>query len=203
MLYRKHTIIISFILLMSICLGGCMRDEENEQDAVEWREQAEELAVTYIEEKYGFTPEVIDSKSNNNDSVVPPSKYISQTIITLSYKDDTFIVVADGSDSTTENVLDNYQAEEIRKAFQDYLSEYFHTPVHDVYLETGRSATIPGKEFNMQYNFFHEYYDGTNLEELLAKYAITAYAKVVGDVDLEELSHISKDSLIFQAKQSC
>ncbi len=200
MIHKKHTNLVWMVLFMCICLTGCMRDEENEQDATEWREQAEELAVTYIEEKYGFTPEVVDSKSNNNDSVVPPSKYIPQTIVTLEYKDETFIVVADGSKSTTEKVIDNYQAEEIRYAFQEYLSEYFQVPVYDIYLEAGRSVTIPGKEFNMQYNFFHEYYDGTNLEELLTQHAIRAYVKIVDNVSLDEFTSLTEDSVVFHPK---
>ncbi len=200
MICRKHIILILLVLFTGMCLTGCMRDEENEQDATKWREQAKELAIQYIEEKYGFTPEVIDSKSNNNDSVVPPSKYIPETVVTLEYKDETFIVVADGSKSTTEKVIDNYQAEEIRNAFQEYLNEYFQVQVYDVYIEAGRSVTIPGKEFNMQYNFFHDYYDGTNLEELLTKHALRAYVKIVDDVSLDDFTLHTKDSIVFHSK---
>lgn len=200
MIYKKHTNLVWMVLFMCICLTGCMRDEENEQDATKWREQAEELAIKHIEEKYGFTPEVVDSKSNNNDSVVPPIKYIPETVVTLEYKDETFIVVADGSVTTTEKVIDNYQAEEIRNAFQEYLCEYFQVPVYDVYIEAGHCVTIPGKEFNMQYNFFHEYYDGTNLEELLTKHALRAYVKIIDDVSLDEFKLLTKDSIVFHSK---
>ena len=200
MIHKKHTTFVWMILFLCICLTGCMRDEENEQDATEWREQAEELAVTYIEEKYGFTPEVVDSKSNNNDSVVPPSKYIPETVVTLEYEDETFIVVADGSKSTTEKVIDNYQAEEIRNAFQEYLNEYFQVPVYDVYIEAGRCVTISGKDFNMQYNFFHEYYDGTNLEELLTQHALRAYVKIADDVNLDDFTLLTEDSIVYHPK---
>lgn len=200
MIYKKPAIIILLILSMCTCLTGCLRDEENEQDAAMWREQAEELAIRHIEEKYGFTPDVVESKSNRDASVVPVSNYVPQTIVTMSYMDQAFLVVADGDDETTDKVLDNYQAEEIRMAFQDYLNEYLQIPVYDVYLEAGRSVTIPGEEFDMQYNFFNEYYDGTNLEEILTKYSIKAYVKMVGNINLNELTTISRDSLVFHSK---
>ena len=153
MLYKKKGLKIISIILMCMFLTGCGKDEEAEKEAAAWREQAEEIAISHIEEKYGFTPSVVSSKSDQDENIVPVSHYVPQTVVTMSYMDQTFTVIAEGDDTTTDKVVDNYQEEEIRSAFQEYLSEYLETPIYDVYLETGRSISVPGEELDIQYYF--------------------------------------------------
>ena len=198
---NKKNILICLMagLMMFACMMGCAGKEENEKEAAGWRKQAEKLAVLHVEEKYGFTPTVVESKSNLSDSVVPVSRYIPQTVVTMSDEDRTFYVVADGEDTTTENVLDNYQAEELSDAFKDYLSDYLQMPVYDVCLEGGISVTVPGTDFHMEHNFFNKYFDGANLEEILTNNSLRAYVKMVGDINLDEVAMVPKDSWIFHS----
>lgn len=198
---NKKNVLICLVtaLMMCACLMGCAGKKENEREAAGWRKQAEELAVSHMEEKYGFTPTVVESKSNRSDSVIPVSRYIPQTVVTMNYKDKTFLVVADGDDTTTENILDNYQAEELSDAFKDYLCDYLQMPVYDVYLEGGISVTVTGEDFHMEYNFFNGYFDGSNLEEILTNNSLRAYVKLVGDINLDEVTMMPKDSWIFHS----
>jgi len=199
-LYKKNGLKILSVILICMFLTGCGKNEEAGKEAETWREQAEEIAISHIEEKYGFTPSVVSSMSGRDENIVPVSHYVPQTVVTMSYMDRTFTVIAEGDDTTTDKVLDNYQEEEIRSAFQEYLSEYLETPIYDVYLETGHSISVPGEELGIQYYFFHEYYDGTNLEEMLTNSSIKAHVKLVGDINLDELVLNSGDEMIFQYK---
>jgi len=199
MFHKRWRILLAPVILC-LCLVGCAASEEKEKEAAAWRGQAEELAITYIEEKYGFTPQVVDSKSDLKENIVPVREYDSRTLITMMHEDRTFIVLADGDEKTTEHIIDNYQEEEIIENFQAYLSEYFEVPVYDVHLESADFVTIPGDRFDLQYNFFHEYYDGTNLEELLTKHALRGHAKLVGDITLDDWTFKEKDSVVFHEK---
>ena len=95
---NKVFLLLAFIVIC-VFLTGCsvadlFRSKENEEEAEKWREQAEKLAIEHIEQKYGFTPTVEKVQSNQDDSPFINFDYTSESLITMSYADVVFEVVA-------------------------------------------------------------------------------------------------------------
>lgn len=69
MLMKKRFVKSCLLLIGALCvLTGCESEEERKQAEL-WRAQAEKNAVTYIEEKYGFEAQVIDSESQKTSGL--------------------------------------------------------------------------------------------------------------------------------------
>lgn len=187
-------------MAMCVCLTACLPGKEERQQAAAWRKAAETIAVKYIEEKYGFTPEVLESKSMKQDNVVPVVKYEPETVVTMSYNGQEFYVLANGEDLSAQDAMDNYQEDEITSAFLDYVNQMMQVPVYDVELESGYEVSIPGSAYNLQYNFYRDYFDGTDLETFLTRRAFRAHVKVVGETDLDSVSYLLENYLLSYPK---
>jgi len=197
---KKRGILVFATIAFCACLSACLPSKEERQQAAAWRKGAETIGIKYIEDKYGFTPTVIDSKSMKQDSVVPVVKYEPETVITMSYGGREFFVLANPEDTAAEDVLDNYQSTEIISAFKNYANEELQLSIYDVYMEAGNTVSVPGSDYNLQHNFYHDYFDGKNLEDLLSEHSFRVHLKVLGENDLEMVASISEDSLLSNSK---
>lgn len=200
---NKVFLLLAFIIIC-VFLTGCsvadlFRSKENEEEAEKWREQAEKLAIEHIEQKYGFTPTVKKVQSNQDDSPFINFNYTSESLITMSYADVVFEVVAYGTEETTDYVYDNYQVSEIYEDFSQYLIEYIGIEPYDITLQAGyelywlETHDIT-TDYTSKYNFFHDYYDGTNLDALLSFSKI--YVKIIGDINIDEATLATAEDIL-------
>lgn len=82
-------------------------------------------AVSYIEEKYGFTPEVIsiEAQTKNSDPIPSTKEYNGYVDVKLKYNDKNFVVNIYGRNES-KNGVDNYQQEEIISSLLNIINQY-------------------------------------------------------------------------------
>lgn len=191
---KQQIVVLMCAMLSAFLLTGCVSEEEKQQ-AAEWRAQAEENAVAYIEDKYGFEAEVIDSETQKVSGLLSAT-YISKTLVKMEYEGKEFSVLIDGEDEFMDDAADNYQKDEVRDAFAKRVCQFLH-------VQPDRLRMCMGANKDAQFNngdefydcFFHTYYDGDNLEEVMMEYPVVCIAEIVGDTDLDEACEENDDSL--------
>lgn len=165
-------------LLLLLVITGCGLSDEEKQKREEYFAQAKENAVKYIEDKYGFTPEIGTAKCTFDNSDNFASSCNEEIIVNAKYNDKWFEVLIDGSNSTNKG-YDNYQLEEISKDILDIISNDFGMPY----------------EYNFYYGYdYHEYegmidtyYNGNNLQEIIGTKYFGAILKYVDEDNFEIL----------------
>ena len=175
-------------------LTGCESEEERKQAEL-WRAQAEKNAVTYIEEKYGFKAQVIDSESQKTSGMFSVKK-TSKTLVTMEYEGKQFCVLSFGQDEYKDEATDNYQKEELLAAVEGEVTSLFGVKPDSLDVRGGdnQSSTVENSEAFCDM-FFRTYYDGTNLEEVLTEEVFYCLAEYIGDIDLDNLYEQNKTSL--------
>lgn len=192
----KRRIVKSCLWLMSVLclLTGCISEEERAQ-AEAWRKQAEKNAVVYIEEKYGFEAEVVDSQTQAVGELFG-KRLTSMTLVTMEHEGKQFRVLCDGEDDYMDEAADNYQKTELVSAVKEEVTAVFGAEPDFFDVSGGKNeyADIDNSEefFDMYYS---TYYDGTNLEEVLTEEILYCCAEFVGDMDLEQLYEQNKTPL--------
>lgn len=187
---------ILIVLMSLLCLGlcGCIfgSSSDNKKAAVAWREQAEENALVYIKDKYGFVPDVIDSYSYHDNTYY----YYSDTLVKMSYNNKEFYVFAAGNGVGNSRSADNYQQEEIYNAFLKEIETILGCEPDQLQLCLGEIPTCLGEEY---YNvfMFQEYFDGNNLQSVLTERSIICVAQIVGDYDFETLKMTVEENELF------
>lgn len=192
---KKNKSMAALLLGMTaLLLTGCISEEERAQ-AEAWRKRAEENAITYIKEKYGFNATVIESKSQRVSDLFAPH-FTSETLVTMEYDGEQFKVLSFGEDEYMDEATDNYQKDEITAAYKEEVTKLFGVEPDDFALEGGANGDAPSYNDEEFYDmFFREYYDGTNLEEVMLEHIVNAVAEYVGDLDLETLYEQNKTPL--------
>lgn len=189
----KYSFVISMIAIIMF-LTGCISEEERAQ-AEAWRAQAEKNAVSYIEGKYGFKATVLDSETQKTESLFS-AQFTSKTLVTMEYNGKQFRVLAFGEDGYMDETTDNYQKAELLAAVEEEVTTLFGV-APDVFEVAGGdneyATTVNSDEFYDMY--YHTYYDGTNLEEVLAEEIFYCLAEYVGDIDLDNLYEQNKTPL--------
>ena len=175
-------------------LTGCESEEERKQAEL-WRAQAEKNAVTYIEEKYGFEAQVLDSESQKVSDLLFTKK-TSKTLVKMEYKGNQFCVLSFGKDEYMDEATDNYQKEELLAAVEDEITSLFGVKPDFLDVRGGDNqfdTDVNSEEFCDM--FFRTYYDGTNLEAVLTEEVFYCLAEYIGDIDLDNLYEQNKTSL--------
>ena len=116
----KSVKLTALLLCCSLLFSACDSKEQKAENEKNLR-QAEKNAVAYIEEKYGFTPEIIESELERYGSLFG-SLPESTAMVRMSYNNKEFSVYIDGESKNTDGA-DNYQQEEIISALTEKLSE--------------------------------------------------------------------------------
>ena len=180
--------------MTALLLTGCISEEERAQ-AEAWRKQAEKNAVEYIEEKYGFEAKVLESETQKRSDLFG-AKLTSTALVTMEYDGKQFNVLSDGADEYTDEASDNYQKEELVAALKEEVTALFGVKPDSFDVMGGDnedSADVNDEAFFDM--FYHIYYDGTNLEEVLTSEPLYCLAEYVGDVDLDGLYEQNKTAL--------
>ncbi len=192
---NKSKILIMLMCLLCFGLCGCIMGSstsDNKKAAVAWREQAEENALVYIKDKYGFVPDVIDSYSYHDNTYY----YYSDTLVKMSYNNKEFYVFAAGNGVGNSRSADNYQQEEICNAFIKEIENILGCVPEQLQLCLGEVPTCLGEKY---YNvfLFQEYFDGNNLQSVLTERSIICVAQMVGDYDFETLKMSVEENELF------
>ncbi len=185
----KKRKITALLLCCSLLLSGCDSKEQKAENEKNLR-QAEKNAVAYIEEKYGFTPEIIESELERYGGLfgsIPEST----AMIRMSYNNKEFSVYIDGETKNTDGA-DNYQQEEIISALTKKLSEKAENAkgivgeIRSINIDGGKAKDFrPTVEWNCE-NLYSEYFDGENFAEVFGDNRCNITADYV-DADLISL----------------
>ena len=184
---KKRFWSICLILITSVwLLTGCISAEERAQ-AEEWRKQGEKNAVTYVKQKYGFEAEVVSSDTQKVSDLFG-ARLTSKSLVTMEYDGKEFGVLIEAEQSRMDEAADNYQKEEVEEAFTKEVTKLLGTSPDRINMKGGDNVDGWGKNGDAFYNmYFHEYYDGENLEELICEYRFYCVAETLKDIDLDSL----------------
>lgn len=185
---KKQILIIISVGIMVVSGCGYSMGEKSEMRSYE--KQGKKNAIAYIEEKYGFTPEVISVKTEKSHIVNPgllfpefdfsPSA-TGNVYVQMEYEGRAFAVFISGEEKTSQG-CDNYQMPEILKGIGAKLQECTSGTILDVDFAYGHRKTI--WESAKENGFVQGYYDGTNLEEVFGNYKVEMVVHLVdGDID--------------------
>lgn len=171
---KKLILLIALIMSVSVVTGCSYREYAVKHNP---EKIAEEDAVEYIREKYGFYPEVKNS-GNVVDYGLADWEHISDIIVRMSHDDKDFTVIVDlGSESSY--CKDNYQQEEIKYALDEYIGSNIDN-VCNIYIDS-RNLTGLKDIFLNKNNFF----DGKNLDDIMESVCPEMVVCLVG----ADLSH--------------
>ena len=152
----KKTLFRLFCLsILCFCLTGCFESSEEKQKRQEYFNQAKENAVSYIQKKYGFTPEVGTAKCTYDNSDSFSSNCTGMIIVNAKHNGKWFEVLINGTMSTDEG-SDNYQYEQISNDIINLIASDFSQPYkYKIYYGYDGDGIID------------TYYDGNNLSNIM------------------------------------
>lgn len=119
--------ILALLVMSSIVFIGCGYTKEEQELMDKYEEIGESNAIKYVENKYGFTPKVIETKNTYNEPGIVPdfSPMANGTVlVTMEYGDKEFEVEITGEEESLDGA-DNYQKEEILAYLNDYVVEHY------------------------------------------------------------------------------
>ncbi len=165
----KKTKITTLLLCCSLLFSACDSKEQKVENDKNLR-QAESNAISYIENKYGFTPEIIESELERQAGLFGSSPDTT-AMIKMSYNGKEFSVYIDGKDKNTEGA-DNYQQSEIISALTEKLThvceneDWYAGDIKSINVDGGMVQDFyPDVEWNTK-NLYSEYFDGDNFAEI-------------------------------------
>lgn len=142
--------------------------EMQEQEKLEYEAfitAIEENAITYVQKKYGFTPEITETVQDRNYQIFG-SIPLNMGLVYMTYDGKDFCVYYD---LDTDLGYDNYQYEEIYVALEDMFRRNgagYEKMIVDYWGDV-RNVEYDAIEDDCE-NLFHIRYDGSNLGEVLA-----------------------------------
>lgn len=152
----KFLFVIPIILLLNFC--GYTKEEK--KLIKEYETQGKENAINYIEDKYGFTPNIVKIEAIKEDPYMipdfstPPTGRVS---LELSHNNKKFIVEIQGDRKTIDGG-DNYQYEEIESDILEIIKKDTNMDPYKHSINFGIFTTK---------NLINEYYNKDNLNELI------------------------------------
>ena len=124
---RKKWLLILSMLTCSLSLSACAHYTEEELQLMEeYEKTGEENAIAYIEEKYDFTPTVLDvdcvtmGHEFDIDFTPPPTGDVFVKMQDDKSEEEFWVYVT-GKEPSLEDCYDNYQHEEIDTAIEEQL----------------------------------------------------------------------------------
>ena len=150
-------------LLYMLCACGDSAEQKrlNEQHIA----NAKKNAQNYIIEKYGFTPEIKDAVLEREYLWIGSSP-LTTVFVRMEYEGKSFGVYIDGGTANTDG-YDNYQAEEIQEALRAEC-EAMLPGVRHIFMDSNEVDTAYDSIEDECINMHHQYFDGTNVAEILS-----------------------------------
>jgi len=162
---KSVAVLLAFTVLST--LVGCVSKEQrkiNEDNS----SRAEENALAYIEEKYGFEADVIETEVDSYGGLFGPT-FNGYVFVTMEYDDTEFTVYIDGEEENTDG-RDNYQQETITDEIKDRLNEIVDAKCDDFIIYN--TFDTESSDEHKYYLMTEEYYDGENLDDILDSDAV-------------------------------
>lgn len=169
---------VGFVLSINlITLSGCFYSLDEMGIMNEYKKIAKENAIAYVEEKYGFTPDVLDAECEKAevpwayDQTPEPTGYVYVKLYDKT-EETVFWVYATGMEESTTECYDNYQYTEIENFVYEQVETMLEVDAGHIDLaygvngDAGRIINAEGAA-DMEYGLVHDYFDGTNLSTVL------------------------------------
>ena len=178
----KKNILTVFIICLLLLLTGCnLLSYEGKKEIKKWEKHAKENALIYVKEKYGFNAKItkIVPEYNYGPESGKPISGTGIIFVHMKYNKRNFVVGINGDKVTTDGA-DNYQMPDILK---------------DLKKEIKNVTNKDYKRFNLRYGFFKrdnnglisDYYDKSNLKEILKENYSELVIEYLNNVNLSEL----------------
>lgn len=180
-------ILLGTVTVILFIVAGCGYTKEEKALMANYEKVAKENAVNYIEEKYGFTPEVKGTTVLKVDSGPVPDFTPNPTgmiKVHMSYNGYMFDVKISGEESTTEGV-DDYQREEIAQAFTERLSDEMDIDIVSIDVRYTDDNLLEGVFTDVD----------SLLEELKDRNLISIVVKTMDDISEENVQDIAYDGV--------
>lgn len=164
---NKKIFLSLFIGILMLGLTGCGDKEKTQIEKL-----GSSNAISYIEEKYGFTPEVISAEAQikNSDPIPSIKEYNGYVDVKLKYNNKNFVVNIDGR-KESKNGVDNYQQKEIISSLLNTINQYKGSHYSYSFTYGNYKNNTYKVEENVIYT--NKYYDGTNIKDFLETMTLT------------------------------
>lgn len=163
-------------LIWLLCLPMTKEGKEQQKRHESFCELVNHEAISYIEEKYGFTPEITGTIQEHQRQIFG-YQYFDRGIAYMTYDNRDFHVCYDDE---ADICYDDYQYEEIYAALEEIFRANgagYEKMIVDAWGDVRVSIDNEFEEASQ--NLFHTYYDGRNLAEMLTERGFTAAEKYV------------------------
>ena len=154
----KYSVLLLTLAIAASFMTACDSKEEKESIA-KWEAQASRNAKAYIQQKYGFTPEITGTSVDRITGMfrLAPT---SDVFVEMLYNDRDFTVYITGFQESTDG-RDSYQSPDIKQALFDLINdEKDGLQVLDIY-PNYKTRLTPDEPL------YSTYFNGSNLAELL------------------------------------
>lgn len=157
-------------------------------------EQAKKNTYYYIKNKYGFKPKIIDVDLDmEHESMSYKTGY---AYVKAKYEEKEFNVVIP-SDRKSIKGADDYQKKEISEAIvNNIISEIGKVPYTYIINSYSSINKKLGNEYiNRDVNCIRDYYNGTNILEIIENNEFYVWLSYLEDLDLKKLENVGDDSI--------
>lgn len=178
----KTTAVAFATAVALISLVSCGDSEEQKKLNKQYIETAKTNAMNYVQDKYGFEPEITDAVQERQYGMFS-STPLTTVYVRMNYNNRNFGVYIDGAGTNTDG-YDNYQQEDL----YEYVKEYIPEPM-DIELKGGYVSTSYDSFEAECVNMYRTYFDGTNIAEMFGEKGCDIYARYIN----EDFSEISTD----------
>lgn len=193
---NSRIMVMVFILsLMPVLLCACGYSTEEKKHVKEIARLGEENAVSYIKEKYGFTPEVIDveicREREEGSSFPPATGYVS---VAMSYQDEKFNVYITGEEQTLKGA-DDFEYGVITQDAKEYFEALLGYKIYDIYLQYRENelSGIPYLE-EQEDNLLNERYEAHSFEDFLQQHPMNIRIDDTLNQDLTSLENMNPEA---------
>ena len=170
----------AFAAAALITLTSCGDSEEQKELNRQYIATAKTNALNYIQDKYGFEPEITDAVQEREYGMFS-STPLTTVYVRMNYNNRNFGVYIDGASKNTDG-YDNYQQEDL----YEYLKSFIPEPI-DMELKGGVISTSYDDFEKECVNMYQTYFDGTNIAEMFNEKGCSIYARYI-DKDFSEIS---------------
>ena len=179
--------IILSVVMAAIVLTGCDSKEQKKLNK-QYISTAKSNAVKYIEDKYGFTPEVRSAEQEREYGWIN-STPLSTVYVRMNHDGRDFGVYIDGATDNTDG-SDNYQSKDIADYFCTAIADITGKPVQ-LTLKGGMVQTSFDPIENECINMYSESFDTSAPEEFFSRSRCSVLAEYVNT----DISSIKKKDL--------
>lgn len=175
----KLTAVVFATAVALISLTSCGDSEEQKKLNQQYIATAKSNALNYIQDKYGFEPEITDAVQEREYGMFS-STPLTTVYVRMNYNNRNFGVYIDGASKNTDG-YDNYQQEDLC----EYVRKFIPEPV-DIELKGGYVSTSYDNFEKECVNMYRDYFDGTNIAEMFEEKGCSIYARYI-DEDFSEI----------------